>query len=140
VIEGAALAALYWAFGDLVFSQLPYSTPESWWVDLWASRRIGVLAWFQALNVLGAVAAAIPVAFLVRWRFAGRRLIASVLIAVPTAGLILFGYPCCRVPGLGWSAATWMDQLVLVTAVLASLPMLVFVIGRVRLTMGWSGP
>jgi len=92
------LAILYYALAFVVFSLLPFSTPQDWWMDLWSSRRVGVIGWFHSRNLLGSLVAAVPLVPLLLWRFFDQRLFASLLIAAPTAFLTLLGPPAaaCR--------------------------------------------
>ena len=139
ILEAVMLAALYFALGDYVFSHLPFSTPPSAWLGLWASRSSGVLAWLLLLNALGSLAAAAPVAILVLWRFPNRRYSLALLTAAPTAAWTLIGYPCCSLPGFGWTGAVWRMEAPLFCGLLLSVPALVWLVGQAPLTIGWSG-
>jgi hypothetical protein len=131
IVEGTTLAILYYAFALIVFSLLPFSTPQDWWMDLWSSRKVGVISWFHTRNLLGSMVAAVPLVPLLLWRFRDERLFASLLIAAPTAFLTLLGKPCCSLSFQGWSTVMWLNESVRFFALLLAIPILAAVGGRV---------
>ena len=135
-INVAALAGAYFALTYVTYSSMPYvSTPRSW-LGLWPSRHDGVLAWFQLLNVAGALAAALPVALLTRWRISERRIPTAVLVGLPTAIYAISGYPCCSMPGRGWTPDLWVNEITIFLALLLSIPVILWLIGLAPLTTG----
>jgi hypothetical protein len=86
----AVLTAAYYLIASAVFGRLPYVSPHSWWLSLFPSRRLGVLAWFQAMNVVGAFVAAVPIALLLTWRVPQYKQAAALIIgSIVTAAVII---------------------------------------------------
>ena len=121
----AALSLAYYLLANLVFSKLPYVSVPSQWV--WPSRAVGVVAWFQLLNITGALVAALPVALFVATRVAGAKLLMAFWIgALSTLATLVFsgrGEGPTSSSAAPW--ALWVNEATLVLALMLATPLLV---------------
>lgn len=79
------LAIVFYLLASITIARMPFTSHPSWWMGIWPSRKVGVYAWLGLLNAAGAVIAAVPVAFLLRWLIDRNRARAAFVVGVITA-------------------------------------------------------
>jgi hypothetical protein len=140
LIVGSASIAYYF-LGDLIMERLPWLSIRTW-TATWLSRSTATLAWFQLLNIGGALLAAAPIAVLLVLTVGARRIRLALVIGAITAAATLV--PQGWAPFSSNSAPAWMiwlNRTTLAVAMFLSVPLLVW---RLNLSLPsnfrWSRP
>ena len=139
-LTAAALSLAYYLLANLVFSKLPYASVPTPWV--WPSRAVGAVAWFQLLNITGALVAALPVALFIATRVAGEKLRMALWVgAVTTLATFVFNGPG-EGPTSSSAApwALWINEATLVLALVLATPLLVRLMIALPSNNRWRGP
>jgi hypothetical protein len=127
LIVGSASIAYYF-LGDLVMERLPWLSIPTW-STTWLSRSTATLAWFQLLNVGGALLAAAPIATVLTLTVGVRRIRLSLVIGAMTSVATLV--QLARAPFSSHSAPEWMIWLngtTLAVVIFLSLPLLAWML------------
>jgi hypothetical protein len=140
IIVGSASIAYYF-LGDLIMQRLPWlSTPT--WAATWLSKSTATLAWFQLLNVGGALLAAAPIAVALVLTVGTQRIrLASVIGAMTSAATLV---PLAWTAFSSHSVPAWMIRLnspTLAVAISLSVPLLVWLLNVSSFSkFRWNGP
>jgi hypothetical protein len=129
IIVGTAATA-YYVLGDLIMERLPWSSVPRW-SAAWLSRSIAAVAWFQLLNVGGALLAAAPIAVVLALTVGARRIRLALVIGGLTAAATLVPLAWAPYPRSSHSAPAWTISLSGTTAAVAiflSVPLLVWLL------------
>ena len=81
----AGLVVAHYFLAAFTIERMPYTSPPSWWQEIWPSARFGLVAWFLMLNAAGAALAAVPVALIVVLSVARHQLRIAFAVAALTA-------------------------------------------------------
>jgi hypothetical protein len=135
----AALTLAYYGLAYVVLSNLPYLSVPHW---TWPSRLLGVLAWFEFLTIVGALVAALPVAFVVAISIADRKVRAALVIGAITALAIFTFGGSYESPTDGpphpW--AVWASYATLYLSLVFAVPLLVRLMIGLPSNNRWRGP
>lgn len=126
IVCSASIA--YYFLGDLIIERLPWLSIPTW-TATWLSRSTATLAWFQLLNIGGALLAAAPIAVLLVLRVGARLIRLALVIGAMTAAATLV--PRALAPFSSNSAPAWMTWLngtTLAVAMFLSVPLLVWLL------------
>ena len=135
-----ALAGAY--FGLVSLEQLPYAHIPTWWRELWPSSHASAITWFEVQDIVGALAAAAPLALAIAWIPDLARPKFAFAIAAPIAVYTLLGLQEY------WPVSKSHGDLLLIAGVsaaarLLSVPVVVLIaaatLARLRLTKLGAG-
>jgi len=137
-----ALATAYYLLGAFVFGRLPWVSIPSWWSVAWPSKHAAVIAWFDALNIIGSFAAAFPIAVVVTVFVRQYKYWVSLIAAggIATFGIVssYVDYPPV-VSGTG-AVDWWLDSSIQFVALCTAPALLVWLCHRLPPNYRWSGP
>jgi hypothetical protein len=85
----AILATAYYLLLTFVIVRFPWATPPSWWWRPWPSKHAAVLAWLQALNIVGSLTAAVPIAVVIAFFVKESRYAVATCVAVAIALVVV---------------------------------------------------
>jgi len=139
----AVLAGAYYGLATLLFEKMPYASIPAWWLAAWPSRHAGLLAWFQTLNVIGALVAALPIALLVTWGVGRHKLWTALAIAAATTVVVFVQAPASgSLPSAhpASAASLWLNDLVLAGSLLFAVPLLVRLLAILPSNNRWRVP
>jgi len=140
IIVGSASIAYYFLC-ELIMERLPWLCIPTW-TATWLSRSTATLAWFQLLNVGGALLAAAPIAVVLALTVGARRIRLALVIGAMTAVATLV--PLAWAPFASHSAPAWMiwlNSTTLAVAIFLSVPLLVWLLTvSLPSNFRWSGP
>jgi hypothetical protein len=109
----AILATAYYLLLTFVIVRYPWVTPPWWWWRAWPSKHAAVLAWFQTLNIVGSLTAAMPIAVLAALFIKENRYAVATCAAVAIALIVVVGSLVDYPP---WSSAKaadlWLTDLI----------------------------
>jgi hypothetical protein len=91
VLAIAALATAYYLLLGFVMDHLPWAVIPAWWWHPWPSRHAAVHAWLQALDIVGSLVAAFPIAAIVAVFLKRRPYTIALCAAVGAAAVIIGG-------------------------------------------------
>ena len=126
-------ASLDYFLGSLIIARLPYASVPPGWLARGLAPSTAVVIWFQLLNVLACVAAALPLAMAITWaspRF--RRLFAFAVSMITATVVVGRLFDSDMSPTDHPSLSYWINLSVLFLAFLLSLPLTVAIVAAAQ--------
>ena len=134
-IVGASIT--YYFLGSLIIAWLPYASVPPQWLAHGLSPFTAVIAWFQLLNVLACLAAAIPIAIVIIWASPRFRLLFTFAVSTITATVVVGRvFDSDMSPQDHPSMPYWINLTVLFLAFLFSVPLAVSMISAAKGRLG----
>ena len=130
-IVGCSVA--YYFLASLVLARLPFVAVPPTWLAHGLSPMMAVVTWFQLLNVLGCVLAAIPVSIGIVWASPRFMQLFAFAVSMITATVVVGRlFDSDMSPTDHPSMAYWINFAVLFVAFLLAVPLTVYVVAMSR--------
>jgi hypothetical protein len=122
---------VYYFVASLVLARLPFVSVPPAWLAHGLSPMTAVVAWFQLLNVLGCMLAAIPVSIAIVWASPRYTQLFAFAVSMITATVVVGRlFDSDMSPTDHPSVAYWINFGVLFIAFLLAIPLVVFVVSK----------
>ena len=137
----AALVTAYYFLVGAVAERLPWAVIPSWWWLAWPSRHSAFVAWLQALNIVEALAAALPISVIITLFVRQYQFGVTLGVAAGTAAFITIGSLMAYPPvSSTHPAELWLGNVINFAALCGSPPLLVWLSRSLPSNNRWRGP
>jgi hypothetical protein len=117
ILSVVALAVCYSLVSGEIIERLPFTSMPAWWAGVFGTHAIGVFVWFQVLDAVGSLGAALPVAALVIWAFGSAKLVPAFCVSALAAGYAVVPTITPR-----QSAMLWANDVALILIIGLAVP------------------